>query len=560
MLCKTDEELLLKCLDIVLKNESTKTKKPFLFSEIGWDKTTVYKKFEQLSTQDKKNLLKFYIEKKLGPLEKLSLFEDGESANKMEDRVIGTLRVGNRKNGVGFGTFRKGRQIQAVDTLKCFGFFVGNNSGDFQDNISVEEFKDIEIGEFFTNSKILHFSWGTTTDSALLGEKKEDDTFIIKQCDKSQGDEGTIYLKLDSENFIDGPLPVVGHFSIIKEKWKLRDSENEFSAQNGEVELFKIFEKDEEEYYRKELAEYKKNNPKKYQNYDEGGYIMQKILERRKNFPDKTVNDYIGEGYLPLSVAKRLVKEKIEKDGHSINGGDYEKMWSHDTVFHLDPPYKGDKCVPVLGKSVTVSVKKKKDDEKGCNFGYGKKQKVYIAAISVHDGISKGGHWYCLQPKYKWDDKRNEYVISTWVKLSCFGTGHEFLNKEKAKKFLQDCLSQKSGNSDAQKHKNVPMRVITQEEIEACPEYYIMDEKGNMGEGIRPGALKMKERGVSPYIPPEWRAVFKNYEENGATTQGENNIEDENNINNIKDENNINNVKNNEFDINTNIGELNQID
>ena len=32
-----------------------------------------------------------------------------------------------------------------------------------------------------------------------------------------------------------------------------------------------------------------------------------------------------------------------------------------------------------------------------------KKQKVYIAAISVYSGSGVSGHWYGLQPKDKWD-------------------------------------------------------------------------------------------------------------------------------------------------------------
>ena len=127
--------------------------------------------------------------------------------------------------------------------------------------------------------------------------------------------------------------------------------------------------------------------------------------------------------------------------------------------------------------------------------------------------------------------------------LSCTNRDHELLNKNGAEKFLKRLFSQVGGA----RQKRVPMRVITQEEIEACPEYYIMDEEGNMGmeNNIRPGALKKNKGG---YIPKEWQDAFKQvcekYKDNGETLRG-------NKKENESDVNNGNNI-NNEFKINTN--------
>jgi|GEM_PF-4948958 len=542
-LCETEEELLLKCLDIVLENESTKTKKPFLFSEIGHDRVSVFKKFKDLGEEEQKELLKFYIQKKLGGLDELPKFKDGEDYVKMENRVIGNLKKKYGDEKIGFGTYRGGRLFQVVDTIKCFGFFLGNSGGEL-DSYTVEEFKGIEeIGEFFTNAKILNIFYGATSACALLGEKKEDKTLVIKQCDETQGDEDAIYLRLDREKFIDGPLPVNGHCSIGKETWDIEGLKKEFpEIKFNAKELFEKFKEDEKNYYKKIFSGDKNANPKKYNNYTENQYVEEKIKESREKFDEQEIKNYIDQGYCPISVVKQLVRKKIQKEKNiNLSDNEYEKMWSDDTVFFLkdnpgrdivDPQtgkiFYGADNLPVLGKSVTVNVRKKRDDEKGRNFGYGEQQKVYIAAISIHEP----GHWSCFQPKYKWDSKRGEYVISRWVRLSCSGGGHKFYGNIDAWNYILEKLRFVQNEAG---RKNILTRVITQEEIEACPEYYIMDEEGNMGKekDIRPGALEENKVG---YIPPEWRAVFKNYEENGATTQGE------------KNENNINN----EFDINTN--------
>lgn len=540
-----DKEVLLECLKIILNNKSLKMKKPFLFSRDENGGESSFEEFQKLGEDKQKMLLEFYAKKKLCHLKEFPEFKEGEGTVEMENRVIGNFEVrGNDGTFIekkGFGSTRGFKCIHAVDTLKCFGFEISGMSGDFKDNFHVEGLEDIPVGEFFTNSKILNFYWGTTTKLPFLGEKKEENYFVIKQFDRAKGDESTIYLKLPENNFIDGPLPTTGYSSIVKENWKLGDLVKECPAEKlDEGELFKIFIENEQEYHRKDLAKKKKNKPEQWKNYDEKKYIEEQVENRRKKFTDDDVKGYIKQGYLPLGLAKKLVREKISKEKNiKLSDEEYEKMWSDDTMFRLIPLYSGNDCIPLLGKTVSYQVKKDRS-EIGFSAGY-REKKIYIAAISVYGGVSAGGHWYCLQPKYKWDSDREEYVISRWVKLSCLNRGHELLNKNQAEKFLRENLSY--GNREALK--NVPMRVITQEEIEACPGYYIMDEKGNMGKekDIRPGALEKNKGG---YIPEEWQDAFKQvcekYKNNGETLSG-NKKENESDVNN----------GNNEFDINTNI-------
>ena len=294
----------------------------------------------------------------------------------------------------------------------------------------------------------------------------------------------------------------------------------------------KILEKCEPE-WDKELSVDDQHNKRKNFVKSEAEKKLEDLLN---NYEEKKIKQDIREnGYLPISIMKKAIRKKIEeKTKINYNGEQYEKMWENGSlIFH------GKYGWSFFVNSVSKKVKK---DENKLKFNYGyNKEKMYIAAIPLHSGVAGkdgGGHWTCLQPKYKWDKNKKEYVISKWVLLNCDGRAHTIFSNKEARDFLKEKLSQRSGDSNLQCCKQSVARIITKEEIEAAPNYYIMDDYGNMGkkENIRPDAISEKK---SP-IPDIWLKALKEVNPKSL----ENSINNISDIDDAKNNNNSNNIIN----------------
>ena len=282
-----------------------------------------------------------------------------------------------------------------------------------------------------------------------------------------------------------------------------RDIEKIAKASIGKVFTMleeKILEKCEPE-WNKKLSLDKQSNERKNFVKTQAEKKLSDLLNSRG---EKIKKDISQNGFLPIGIMKKAIRKKIErKTNIKYSDEQYEKMWESGSLISH--------CVDGLDFFVdSVSKQVKKDSGKlKFNDGYNN-EKMYIAAISLHSGRAGkegAGHWMCLQPKYKWNKDKKEYVISKWVLLNCDGRAHTIFSNKEARDFLKEKFSQSSGDSNLQGCKQSVARIITKEEIEAAPDYYIMDDYGNMGksENIRPNALSEKK---SP-IPDVWLDALK---------------------------------------------------